>query len=50
VAKPISAHFEYPFPETGSPEERRKGAVALMRRDRERLRAAMAEAGYGTRP
>ena len=50
VAKPISMHFEYPFPETGSPEARRKAAVTLMRRDRERLRAAMADAGYGTKP
>ena len=50
VAKPISANFEYPFPEAGTPEERRKAAVALMRKDRERIRAAMAEAAYGTRP
>jgi sugar phosphate isomerase/epimerase len=49
VRKPISAHFEYPFPEGGSPAERRKAAVALMRKDRERLRAAMNEAGYGSR-
>jgi L-ribulose-5-phosphate 3-epimerase len=48
VAVPISMHFEYAFPETGSPAERRKAAVALMRRDRERLRAAMAEAGAPT--
>jgi sugar phosphate isomerase/epimerase len=50
VAKPVSVHFEYPFPETGTPAERRKAAVALMRKDRERLRAAMAEAGWGTEP
>jgi sugar phosphate isomerase/epimerase len=50
VAKPVSMHFEYPFPETGTPAERRKAAVALMRKDAERLRAAMAEAGWGTRP
>jgi sugar phosphate isomerase/epimerase len=50
VAKPISMHFEYPFPESGGPAERRKAAVALMRRDRERLLAAMAEAGFGARP
>jgi len=42
---PISMHFEYPFPEGGSLSERRKAAVALMRRDREVLRHAMAEAG-----
>jgi L-ribulose-5-phosphate 3-epimerase len=47
VSKPISMHFEYPFPETGSTADRRKAAVALMRRDRERLVAAMAEAGFG---
>lgn len=45
---PISMHFEYPLPEAGSPAERRKAAVACMRRDRERLQASMAEAGYGT--
>jgi sugar phosphate isomerase/epimerase len=45
VKAPISMHFEYPFPEGGSPAERRKAAVALMRRDREFLRKAMAEAG-----
>jgi sugar phosphate isomerase/epimerase len=45
VKAPISMHFEYPFPEEGGLAERRKAAVALMRRDRERLRAAMAEAG-----
>jgi L-ribulose-5-phosphate 3-epimerase len=50
VSKPISMHFEYPFPETGSPAERRRAAVALMRRDRERLKAAMAETGYGALP
>ena len=50
VSQPISMHFEYPFPETGTPAERRKAAVALMRKDAERLRAAMAEAGWGTRP
>jgi sugar phosphate isomerase/epimerase len=50
VATPVSAHFEYPFPESGSPAERRRAAVALMRKDRERLKAAMAEAGWGTRP
>jgi L-ribulose-5-phosphate 3-epimerase len=50
VSKPVSMHFEYPFPETGTPAERRKAAVALMRQDAERLRAAMAEAGWGTRP
>jgi L-ribulose-5-phosphate 3-epimerase len=50
VSKPVSMHFEYPFPETGTPAERRKAAVALMRKDAERLRAAMAEAGWGTRP
>jgi sugar phosphate isomerase/epimerase len=44
VSAPISMHFEYPFPETGTPAERRRAAVALMRRDGERLRAAMAEA------
>ena len=49
ISKPMSMHFEYPFPETGSPGERRKAAVTLMRRDRERLRAAMSEAGYGGR-
>jgi sugar phosphate isomerase/epimerase len=43
---PVSLHFEYPFPEDGGASERRKAAVALMRRDRERLRAAMAEAGW----
>jgi sugar phosphate isomerase/epimerase len=47
VSRPVSMHFEYPFPETGTPAERRKAAVALMRRDRERLRAAMADAGWG---
>jgi len=50
VARPVSMHFEYPFPETGTPAERRKAAVALMRKDRERLKAAMAEARWGTRP
>ncbi len=50
VAKPVSMHFEYPFPETGTPAERRKAAVALMRKDVERLRAAMTGAGWGTRP
>ena len=50
VAKPVSLHFEYPFPETGTPAERRKAAVALMRKDAERFRAAMAEAGWGTSP
>jgi len=50
VVKPVSMHFEYPFPETGTPAERRKAAVALMRKDRERLNAAMAEAGWGRRP
>jgi len=50
VAKPISMHFEYPFPETGTPAERRKAAVALMRRDRERFEAALVEAGSGSRP
>jgi sugar phosphate isomerase/epimerase len=49
LRKPISAHFEYPFPEGGTPAERRKAAVALMRKDRERLMSAMAEAGYGAR-
>lgn len=49
IAKPISAHFEYPFPEEGTPADRRKAAVALMRKDRDYLRAAMAEAGYGGR-
>jgi sugar phosphate isomerase/epimerase len=44
VSAPISMHFEYPFPETGTPAERRKAAVALMWKDGERLRAAMAEA------
>jgi sugar phosphate isomerase/epimerase len=50
IAKPVSMHFEYPFPETGTPADRRKAAVALMRKDAERLRAAMTEAGWGTRP
>jgi L-ribulose-5-phosphate 3-epimerase len=50
VSAPISVHFEYPFPGDGTAAERRKAAVALMRRDRERLRAAMAEAGKGGRP
>lgn len=50
VAKPVSMHFEYPFPETGTAAERRKAAVALMRKDAERFRAAMAEAGWGTSP
>jgi sugar phosphate isomerase/epimerase len=50
VVKPVSMHFEYPFPEDGSPAERRRAAVALMRRDRERLAAAMAETGYGVLP
>jgi len=50
VSKPVSMHFEYPFPESGSPAERRKAAVGLMRRDRERLAAAMADAGYGVLP
>jgi len=44
IAAPVSLHFEYPFPEDGSPAGRRKAAVALMKRDRERLRAVMAEA------
>lgn len=48
VAAPVSLHFEYPFPDEGGPAERRKAAVALMRRDGERLRAAMAEAGWGS--
>jgi hypothetical protein len=43
-------HFEYPFPETGTPAERRKAAVALMRRDRERFEAAVAGAGSVRRP
>jgi L-ribulose-5-phosphate 3-epimerase len=47
VRAPISMHFEYPFPEEGGPGERRRAAVALMRRDRQRLRSAMAEAGAG---
>jgi sugar phosphate isomerase/epimerase len=46
---PISMHFEYPFPEDGAPAERRRAAVALMRRDGERLRDAMAVAGYPPR-
>jgi sugar phosphate isomerase/epimerase len=50
VSKPVSMHFEYPFPESGSPAERRRAAVGLMRRDRERLAAAMAETGYGVLP
>jgi sugar phosphate isomerase/epimerase len=41
---PVSVHFEYPFPEDGSPAERRKAAVSLMKRAPERLRVAMAEA------
>jgi L-ribulose-5-phosphate 3-epimerase len=45
VAAPVSVHFEYPFPEAGSPAERRKAAVAIMGRDREVLRKAMAAAG-----
>jgi sugar phosphate isomerase/epimerase len=45
VSAPISMHFEYPFPETGTPAERRKAAVALMRKDREHMLAALAEAG-----
>ena len=49
IAKPISVHFEYPFPEEGSPAERRKAAVALMRADRERLRSAMAKARDGAK-
>jgi sugar phosphate isomerase/epimerase len=49
VAAPISMHFEYPFPQEGLPAERRKAAVALMRRDRERMQAAMAEAGFPPR-
>jgi sugar phosphate isomerase/epimerase len=48
VFRPVSAHFEYPFPETGGAAERRKAAVALMRKDRERMRAAMAETGWGS--
>jgi sugar phosphate isomerase/epimerase len=44
IQAPISLHFEYPFPEEGSVAERRRAAAGLMRRDRERLRAAMAEA------
>jgi len=47
VAKPISMHFEYPLSGDGA---RRKAALTLMRRDRERLRAAMADACYGTKP
>ncbi len=47
VSVPISMHFEYPFPEEGTLAERRKAAAALMRRDRETLRKAMAEAGAG---
>ena len=50
VSRPVSMHFEYPFPEGGSPLVRRKAAVDLMRRDRERLAAAMAETGYGALP
>jgi sugar phosphate isomerase/epimerase len=50
VVKPVSLHFEYPFPETGMPAERREAAVALMRKDAERFRAAMAEAGWTTQP
>ena len=50
VAKPVSMHFEYAFPETGTPAERRKAAVALMRKDAERLRTVMAETGWGTQP
>jgi len=49
IQAPVSVHFEYPFPEDGSPAERRKAAVGLMKRDRERLRAAMAEANPGAR-
>ena len=37
-------------PRPAAPAERRKAAVALMRRDRERFEAAMAEAGSGVRP
>jgi len=48
VSRPVSAHFEYPFPETGTAAERRRAAVALMRKDGERMRAAMAEAGWGS--
>jgi sugar phosphate isomerase/epimerase len=50
VARPVSMHFEYPFPEAGSPAERRKAAVALMRRDLQRFRAVAAERGYGVLP
>ena len=49
IQAPVSVHFEYPFPEDGSPAGRRKAAVAPMKRDRERLRAAMAEARSGAR-
>lgn len=49
VAAPISMHFEYPFPQEGEPAERRTAAVALMRRDRERMREAMAKAGLSPR-
>ena len=50
VAKPVSVHFEYPFPETGTLAERRKAAVALMGRDGERFEAALGVAGWGTWP
>jgi sugar phosphate isomerase/epimerase len=50
VSKPVSMHFEYPFPEGGGPAGRRKSAVGLMRRDRERLAAAMTGAGFGVLP
>jgi sugar phosphate isomerase/epimerase len=44
IAAPVSVHLEYPLPEGGSPAERRRAAVAAMRRDREALRGAMAAA------
>jgi sugar phosphate isomerase/epimerase len=49
VAGPISLHFEYPMPgereERISLAERRRQTVDVMRRDVERLRSMMAEAG-----
>ncbi|HEX6926962.1 MAG TPA: sugar phosphate isomerase/epimerase family protein [Longimicrobiaceae bacterium] len=48
ISGPISLHFEYPpleGPSDLSRAERRQEAIRLMRRDLERLRALLAEAG-----
>ncbi|UCH10617.1 MAG: sugar phosphate isomerase/epimerase [Fidelibacterota bacterium] len=52
IEGPISMHFEYPMPseseETLSLEQQRQKTVAVMKKDLERLRAMLKEAGLPT--